>query len=436
MSESKSMGLWSATSIGVGAMVGAGIFSIFGTATQISGNAVYISFIIAGAIALLSTYSYAKLGVRYPSAGGPVEFLIQGFGDGILSGGLNLLLWTGYIFGLALYAKGFALYAMTFVPAGAAAIWSNVFATAIIVIFTAINFIGAKAVGKSELFIVSIKVGILLLFAISGLFFINPANLSVAQFPASSNILFGAGIVFLAYQGFGLITNAAEDMDDPEKNLPRALYLSVLIVICIYVLVSFVVVGNLSMSEISTTKDYALAAAAKPFLGDIGFKIMAIAALFSTSSAINASLYGGANVSYLIAKEGELPEFFERKVWNRSTEGLFITSGLVILCTNLLNLEGIGMLASASLLVIYVAVNTAHLRLSGETGAKRYLIYASLFSTLIFFGILIYYEFLHSVTTLILFALVFIFCFTVEWTYRKYSRRTLKTRTVCDEANV
>jgi amino acid transporter len=433
MSESKSMGLWSATSIGFGAMVGAGIFSIFGTATQISGNAVYISFIIAGAIALLSTYSYAKLGVRYPSAGGPVEFLIQGFGDGILSGGLNLLLWTGYIFGLALYAKGFALYAMTFVPAGAAAIWSNVFATAIIVIFTAINFIGAKAVGKSELFIVSIKVGILLLFAISGLFFINPANLSVAQFPASSNILFGAGIVFLAYQGFGLITNAAEDMDDPEKNLPRALYLSVLIVICIYVLVSFVVVGNLSMSEISTTKDYALAAAAKPFLGDIGFKIMAIAALFSTSSAINASLYGGANVSYLIAKEGELPEFFERKVWNRSTEGLFITSGLVILCTNILNLEGIGMLASASLLVIYVAVNTAHLRLSGETGAKRYLIYASLFSTLIFFGILIYYEFLHSVTTLILFALVFIFCFTIEWTYRKYSRRTLKTRSVCDE---
>ncbi|WP_319507728.1 APC family permease [uncultured Methanolobus sp.] len=436
MTENKSMGLWSATSIGVGAMVGAGIFSIFGTATQISGNAVYISFIIAGAIALLITYSYAKLGVRYPSAGGPVEFLIQGFGDGIISGGLNLLLWTGYIFGLVLYAKGFALYAMTFMPAGSTAIWSNIFATVIIIIFTAINFIGAKAVGRSELFIVSIKVGILLLFAISGLFFIQPVNLSIAQFPTTPNILFGAGIVFLAYQGFGLITNTAEDMDDPGKTLPRALYLSVLIVICIYVLVSFAVIGNLSMSEISTAKDYALAAAAKPYLGDIGFRIMAIAAIFSTSSAINASLYGGANVSYLIAKEGELPEFFERKVWNRSTEGLLITSGLVILCTNLLNLEGIGMLASASLLVIYMAVNLSHLRLSDETGAKRYLIYASLFSSLIFFGILIYYELLHSVATLIVFAVALIFCFIVEWTYKKYSRRTLKTRTICDEANL
>ncbi|MDK2826287.1 MAG: hypothetical protein PWQ63_986 [Methanolobus sp.] len=429
MTGSKSMGLWSATSIGVGAMVGAGIFSIFGTATQISGNAVYVSFIIAGAIALLSTYSYAKLGVRYPSAGGPVEFLIQGFGDGLLTGGLNLLLWSGYVFGLALYAKGFSLYAMTFMPSGSAAIWSNIFATAIIIVFTAVNFIGAKAVGKSELFIVSVKVGILLLFAISGLFFINTANLSVAQFPTNSNILFGAGIVFLAYQGFGLITNAAEDMEDPEKTLPKALYLSVLIVIVIYVLVSLAVIGNLSMSDISTAKDYALAAAAKPFLGSAGFTIMAIAALFSTASAINASLYGGANVSYLIAKEGELPEFFERKVWNRSTEGLFITSGLVIICTNLLNLEGIGMMASASLLVIYVAVNAAHLRLVGETGAKRYLIWASLISSIVFFAILVYYEILNSVLTLVVFTAVLILCFFTELIYRAYSRRILKART-------
>ncbi|WP_407282312.1 APC family permease [Methanolobus sp. WCC1] len=429
MTESKSMGLWSATSIGVGAMVGAGIFSIFGTATQISGNAVYISFIIAGAIALLSTYSYAKLGVRYPSAGGPVEFLIHGFGDGILTGALNLLLWTGYIFGLALYAKGFALYALTLVPVASTGLWTNIFATLIIVIFTAVNFIGAKAVGKSELFIVSIKVGILLLFAVSGLFFIEPSNLSISEFPSTSNILFGAGIVFLAYQGFGLITNAAEDMVDPKKTLPRALYLSVIIVICIYVLVSITVIGNLSISTISTAKDYALAAAAQPFLGNSGFTIMAIAALFSTSSAINASLYGGANVSYLIAKEGELPAFFERKVWNRSTEGLFITSGLVILCINLLNLEGISMIASASLLVIYVAVNASHLRLVAETGAKRYLIGASLLSSIVFFVILVYYEILNSITTLVVFAFVLALCFIVEWAYRNYSSRILKTRT-------
>lgn len=428
MSSSKSMGLWSATSIGVGAMVGAGIFSIFGVATQIAGNAVYISFIIAGLIALLSTYSFAKLGATFPSAGGPVEFLVRGFGDGILSGGLNILLWTGYVFGLALYAKGFSYYAVTFLPAGSSPIWSNVFATMIIVLFTAINFLGSKAVGRSEIFIVSIKVGVLMLFAVAGLLFINPSNLSMAAFPATSHIFFGAAIVFLAYQGFSLITNAAEDMENPHKTLPRALYLSVLMVICIYVLVSLVVIGNLSLSEISTAQDYALAAAAELFLGAADFKIMALAALFSTSSAINASLYGGANVSYLIAKEGELPLIFERKVWKRSTEGLFITAGLVILFTNFLNLEGLGMIASASLLIIYVAVNLAHLRLYRETGAKPYLIWSSLLSSVIFLVILLYYQMVESATTLVLLASIIALCFVAEWAYRRYSGRSLKKR--------
>lgn len=336
MTGTKSLGLYAATSIGIGGMIGAGIFSIFGTAVKISGNAVYIPFIIAGVVALLNGYSYAKLGVRYQSAGGPVEFLLKGFGDGILSGGLNLLLWISYIFALALYSKGFSSYAVTFLPPDSALVWEKIFATAIILVFTAINFIGAKAVGKSELFIVSIKFGILVLFAAAGIAYMDIGNLSIFLWPDSKSILFGAGVVFLAYQGFGLITNAAEDITDPETTLPRAIYLSIALVIIIYVSVSLAVIGNLSTFEIEKSKDYALAAAAKPFLGVIGFKIMALAALISTSSAINASLYGGANISYLLAKEGRLPIFFERKIWKRGTEGLFITSGLVILLANFL----------------------------------------------------------------------------------------------------
>ncbi len=429
MNVTKSMGLYTATSIGVGAMVGAGIFSFFGTAVQISGSAVYVSFIIAGLIALLNAYSYAKMGVRYPSAGGPVEFLLKGFGDGILSGGLNLLLWVGYVFGLSLYAKGFSYYAVTFLPPGSTHIWANVFSTAIILVFTATNFIGAKAVGKSELFIVSIKVGILLLFAAAGILYMNPGNLSTSTWPSSKNIFFGAGMVFLAYQGFGLITNTAEDMENPEKTLPRALYLSVVLVIFIYVAVSLAVIGNLSVPGIESAKDYAIAAAAKPFLGNLGFKIMAFAALFSTSSAINASLYGGANISYVLAKEGRLPVFFERKVWKKGTEGLFITSGLVILLANFIPLDGIGMLSSASLLIIYIAVNVSHLRLLKETGARSWIIWTSLLSSLIFFGVLVYYEFVNSKITLGLLVITIIFCFSFEWIYRKSSGRSIKERT-------
>ncbi|MDQ1274527.1 MAG: hypothetical protein QG610_98, partial [Euryarchaeota archaeon] len=137
---------------------------------------------------------------------------------------------------------------------------------------------------------------------------------------------------------------------------------------------------------------------------------------------------GGANVSYMLAKDGELPEFFERKVWNRSQEGLFITSGLVILCANVLQLEGIGMLASASLLINYIAVNISHLCLLKETGAKSYLIWASLLSSLLFFGVLAYYEFVNSKLTLELLVIIILFCFSAEWIYRSLSGRSIKER--------
>ena len=225
----KPIGIWSAVAIGIGGMIGAGIFSILGIATTIAGNVVYISFIIGGTIALLSTYSYAKLASRYPSAGGPVEFLVRGFGDGVLSGGFNFLLCIGYIFALSVYAEAFGSYAATFLPMGQSGLSVTILAILIILIFTSINFLGPKVVGRSEIVIVGIKVGILLTFALVGLFFIKPSLLTISQFPHVTNILTASALLFLGYQGFGLITNTAEDIKNPEKNIARALYIAVLL---------------------------------------------------------------------------------------------------------------------------------------------------------------------------------------------------------------
>ncbi len=422
----RTIGLWSAIAIGIGGMVGAGIFSILGVATQISGNAVYLSFIIAGLIALISTYSYAKLGAVFPSAGGPVEFLIKGFGGGVMSGGINILLWIGYVFALSLYAKAFGSYAATFLPAQAAGIWVNIFATAIVLVFTGVSFLGPGAVGKSETMIVATKVIILVAFAAIGVFFIKSPLLSISHWPNAPSIIFGAAIVFLGYEGFGLITNAAGDMENPSVTLPRALYLSVAMVILIYVAVSLAVVGNLPIPAIVKAKDYALAQAAEPFLGLIGFKIIAIAALFSTASAINATLYGGANVSYIVAKEGQLPAVFDRKVWRQGREGLIITSGLVLISANLLNLDGIAMLGSASFLIIYGVVNIGHLRLYRQTGASRSLILAAVIGCVFALGALVYYLIRKTPVTLILLAGIVSLSFATEWIYRQYTSRKLR----------
>jgi amino acid transporter len=428
----KPIGLWSAIAIGIGGMIGAGIFSILGIATEITGNLIYVSFIIGGIIALLSAYSYAKLGSKYPSAGGPVEFLIRGFGDGILSGGFNFLLYFGYIIALSVYAKAFGNYAATFLSSYSSPAIATILAIFIILIFTFINLLGTQAVGKSETLIVAIKVGILVTFAIVGFFFINISLVSVSNVIPIDNVVTGAALLFLGYEGFGLITNTAEDIDQPQKNIPRALYLAILIVMLIYVAVSVAVVGNLSLPEIKQTADYALAAAAQSFAGAIGFTIIVIAALFSTSSAINATLYGGANVSYLMAKKGELPTFFNRKSWHDGREGLLITSTVVILLIVLLNLSNVVMLGSSIFLLVYAGVNLAHLKLYKKTDANKYIIGLAIIGCFFSLTVLVYYEIFSSPLTLYLLSAVVVISFVIEWIYLKYKTRSLKNREIRD----
>jgi amino acid transporter len=412
--QRKPIGLVAAISIGVGGMIGAGIFSILGVGTQIAGNAVYLSFIIAGAVALLCAYSYVKLSSTFPSAGGPVEFLVRGFGSGTLSGGLNILLWICYIFALALFARAFASYAVTFFPDSISRVLLYVFLNGIVVVFVLINVIGAKAVGRSEVLIVGVKVAILVMFIIVGSMFVKPELLALSQWPSSTNILFAAGILFLGYEGFGLITNTAADMKKPKKMLPKAIYLSIFLVIAVYALIAFAVVGNLGITQIIDAKDYALAAAAKPFLGNVGFTVMAVAALFSTASAINATLYGGANVSYVVAKNRQLPAQFNRRTWHNSREGLFITAALVLIFANFFQLGGIAMMGSAAFLIIYGSVNIAHLKLRKETGGNKYIILASTLLTVATLVLLIYYVARNSLTTLITLIIVLCLCFLVE----------------------
>ena len=130
------------------------------------------------------------------------------------------------------------------------------------------------------------------------------------------------------------------------------------------------------------TADYALAVAAEPFAGTIGFTIMAIAAIISTSSAINATLYGGANVSYLMAKKGELPKIFNRTAWRDGKEGLIITSAIVIFFTIFLNLSSVALMGSALFLIIYAGVNFAHLKVHKQTNANKYIIWLAIIGCL------------------------------------------------------
>ncbi|MEA2925881.1 MAG: hypothetical protein QOI46_3940 [Alphaproteobacteria bacterium] len=419
------IGMVAAVSIGIGGMVGAGIFSILGVVAQAAGNAMWLAFAIGGVVALLSTYSYAKLGATFPSAGGAVHFLVKSFGDGVLAGGLNLFMWAGYIISLALYATAFGGYAATFVTTTPSPLLLKSLAVVVVVLLTVVNALGAKFMGRSETVIVVIKVAILVLFAAVGLWFIRPGYLSPELWPETKSILFGAGVLFIGYEGFGLITNAAADMRNPRTMLPRALYTSVILVIIIYLAVSLTVTGNLSDYEIERAKDYALAEAAKPFLGEFGFRLIAIAALFSTASAINATLFGSANVCYMIARDGELPVGLSRTDWKQATGGLLLTAALVVAVMLAFDLAGIAMMGSAAFLLIYAAVNAGHLKVLQETGANAILVWLSLLTCLVMFVILCVYTYQQQPAALVALVIIAAASFAAEWAYRQWTGRKI-----------
>jgi amino acid transporter len=425
-SGSGQIGLVAAVSIGIGGMVGAGIFSILGVVAQAAGGAMWLSFAIGGVVALLSTYSYAKLGAAFPSAGGPVHFLVKGLGDGVLAGGLNLFMWAGYIISLALYATAFGSYAATFFTTNPSPLLLRSLAVGSVLLLTLVNAFGAKILGRSETLIVGIKIAILVLFAGVGLCFIKPANLSPKLWPETQSILFGAGVLFIGYEGFGLVTNAAGDMQNPRKLLPTALYTSVILVIIIYLSVSLTVTGNLTNAEIERARDYALAEAAKPFLGEFGFRLIAVAALFSTASAINATLFGSANVCYMIARDGELPVGLSRTEWKRATGGLLLTAGLVVLVALTFDLSGIAMMGSAAFLLIYAAVNAAHLRLLKLTGASVPLVWLSLLACLAMFAVLGVYTYQQQPAAIVALVAIALASFAAEYCYRKLTGRKFK----------
>ncbi len=417
----KAFGLWSAVFIGIGAMVGAGIFIVIGEAGSIAGNLVWLSFIFGGIIALLSGYSLAKLALAFPSRGGIIEYLVQEFGVNIFSGAMGVLFYFAQLIALAAVAKSFGTYSSELFFGNEN--YTNIFGVGIVLVFMIINLLGAYFVAKSENIIVIIKLVILLSFTLAALLHINPQYLELSKAPPFINVLFAIALTFFAYQGFSVITNTIEDMKNP-KDILKAMILAILIVMILYVATSIAVLGNLPLDEVIKAKDYALALAAKPVFGELGFKIMAIAALISTASAINATLYAVTQISYVLAKEGNLPEIYEYNVFN-SNEGLIISTILIIPMILFFNLAQITSAAAISMLIIQAIVHLGHLKVINKTNANKTLIILAFISMILVAILASYYNYKHSPIVVWYLIGIFIGGFIAEAILRKVKKREI-----------
>ena len=402
-----------AVSIGVGGMVGGGIFAVLGLAVLLAGGAAPLSFLIAGIVALLTAYSYAKLSVAYPNQGGTVIFVDKAFGVDLCTGGLNNLLWLSYIVTLSLYAVAFANYSATFFP-GNSPLLKHFLISGGIIIPTILNMTSASLISKTETYVVGIKIAILVLVATFGFTSIDTARIEPSTWGSLLPIVGGAMIMFVAYEGFELIANTAPNVTNYKVTLPRAYYASVIFVIVLYVLIAMVTVGSLASNQIASAADFALAEAARPSLGQLGFTLVAISAVLATFSAINATLYGSARLAYTIAEEGELPAFLERKLWNQPVAGLILTTLFALLLANLADLSSISTMGSAGFLLIFAVVNAANFAKAQEIHSSRVIAGLGVAACLLALGALVWHTLQNSPGQLWVLVIMVSIAFVVE----------------------
>jgi len=425
--QTKAFGLWSAVFLGIGSMVGAGIFIVIGEAGAIAGNLVWLSFLLGGIAAVFSGYSLAKLAITYPSRGGLVEYLVQGYGEGIFSGTMGVLFYFSQLIAIAAVAKSFGTYAATLGALEGS--WHTLFAIGIIMLFIIINLIGAALVARFENVIVVIKLSILILFSGIALFYIDPSRLSTGDMPPINQMLFAVGLTFFAYQGFSVITNTIEDMEKPEKNMMRSMMIAIGLVAVLYILTSIAVLGNLPLEKVIETKDYALAEAAKPIFGVWGFKIMAVTALLATASAINATLYAATEIGYTLAIKGSLPKVYTYHL-HSSYRGLVISGLLILPMILFLDLSEVTTIAALVVLLIQGITHTGHLRHTHQTGANRFVIIAAVTSMFLIAALMLYHTSKHEMPMIgIYLAGAFLIAFLLELILRLLTRRVIRVHT-------
>ena len=378
--EPKRLTLRGAVFLGVGAMVGAGIFALLAEAGAIAGAALWISFLIAGFISLALGYAFVKLGARYPSSGGLITYLIEGFGNGRLVGAAS---WLGYVTAIvvvgAMVAVSFGDYAARlFVGSNTGSNWTNVFASLVVLASALLVIVGVRWVDRAQSAIVIGLLAVFAVFVVATLTHLKPHLLAPSGYPSLHSIVSSVALTFFAYLGFAVISFAGGDIVNPEQNLPRAMYLALGITMFLYLAIAVSVFGTLTVEQVIHYGPTAIAEAARPSLGEAGFVAMGIAALLATSSSVLATFYASVGLTGTLAEVEQFPPMFGSASRLGRHGGLAVTTVLTLLFVNVFDIGALASIGSAISLAVFVLVGVAGLRLRREIGAQAWVIIAAI----------------------------------------------------------
>ncbi len=361
MSE-QSLGLKEGVSIALGGMIGGGIFAVLGVVAQLTRAATWFAFILAGIVALAAGYSYNVLNKMDDNNGGSVTFIQSFLGNSTLAGMVGWTLLFGYIGSMAMYAFAFGSFTVGLLPKGIASgglPLRPVISILAVAFFVGLNLLGAQATGSSENLMVGAKVAILLAFGIGGLaygFSQGKLAYGVDRLVSFSPIM-AAGVSFVAFQGWQLLFYDQESFSDPVETVRKAVYISIVAAIALYIIVAITTVSLAPMDVIKQHPERALAVAADPFI-PAGFLIISLAALFSTGSAINATLFSSGHFTKGMLTDDLVPD----QVGDADSDGIpersVILIGVIVAAfTALGSLDAITSFASLTFIVVFGAMS-------------------------------------------------------------------------------
>jgi amino acid transporter len=388
--EPKNLDLLNVVSLGLGSIIGAGIFALLGQVILLAGSKTYLAFIIAGCTAMFSGYSYAKLAGRYPISGGLTDYFHLAFKSRFISGGLSLVYMIASAVSIAMLAKSFGIYMSGFFHFGHNVFAINSFACGLIIALAMLNMQKASDVGWAETVIVILKIAILLI--IIGAAYLQP-SLQIARDPLiGKHIDFwrSVGITFFAYAGYGVITNAAANVNKPQKTMAYAIYITLALVILIYLNLAYVVLNYAPMSALQNNAETAVATVAEKLLGGFGYNGLYLAAVLAFISGINATFFSMFRISQALGKFKILPAIYTRVFWHNGTIGNAFTTCLIVLSVIFLDFSSIVNLSSGAFLLSYTGIFLANWKLKTETDSSAAAIIIGLMLMLmIFIGFII-----------------------------------------------
>lgn len=357
--------------------MGAGLYSLLGLASFHAGSYLPLAFLLGAIAASFSIYSYAKLGAAYPSSGGAATFTVMSFGPGIISGSINLFQYIAYLIAAALYAAGFVEYTNTLFGGDLSPLLLKVITVSIILGCTFINLLGASLVGRAEMVAIGLVVISLLIFSAMGF---EQAQFSAFHMGSLSieGIAVAAGILYINFQGFGVVTNSSSAMKSPQRELPLAMFSALILVTVAYLAVSSAVVLLMPLSAIELNNGHVLADAAQLVAGKLGQIAISISALLACAAAVNATIFAASNIAADVAKKRMVSSALGNNVLKTQMRALTVSSIGVIIFALLFPLAEIGQMASLAFLLVYAVVTFGHLRVYQQTGADPRILWCAI----------------------------------------------------------